>query len=67
MERRVKASDSQSKRVDLGTPSFLEMEPRLQPLARNVMKAFRWIGGWLDLWISGGLEVSGWIIGLLDS
>ena len=40
MERRVKASDSQSKRVDLGTPSFLAMERRLQPWPRNAIKEF---------------------------
>ena len=66
MARRVEESDSQLKSVDLGTPSFLEMEPRLQPLARKVMKAFRWIGGWLDLWMSGGWEDSGWVSGLVD-
>jgi len=33
-------SDSQLKRVDFGTPSYLEMEPRLQPLARMTRKAF---------------------------
>src|ERR1044071_2861985 len=40
MLRRVVLSDSQLKRVDLGTPSLLEIEPRLQPLARKVMNAF---------------------------
>ena len=37
--RRVAVSDSQLKSVDLGTPSFWEMERRLQPLARNVTNA----------------------------
>src|SRR5437899_3641594 len=40
MVRRVGGSDSQLKRVDFGTPSCLEMEPRLQPLARITRKAF---------------------------
>ena len=38
--RWVSRFDSQLKRVDLGTPSFWEMERKLQPLARKVMKEF---------------------------
>src|SRR6059058_4365271 len=40
IERWMAGSDSQLKRVDFGTPSCLEMEPRLQPLARMTTKAF---------------------------
>ena len=39
MVRRVSRSDSQLKRVDLGTPRCLEIERRLQPLARKWRKA----------------------------
>src|SRR3954468_5186769 len=38
MARFVAVSASQLKRVDLGTPSLLEMERKLQPLARKTIK-----------------------------
>src|SRR4051794_30181465 len=40
MARPVATSDSQLNRVDFGTWSFLEMERRLQPLARRAINRF---------------------------